>query len=89
MSQQPQRRISYDRTTRDYAYFCDEQLLGFEPTYHDAEIALDKHIANLLTKGTAPVEQPVELELSAPSIITAVDYHEQKRIELERLLELV
>lgn len=45
------REIKYDHLTRDYAMYLDGNLVGFAPTYHDAEIMLNDHVAKLLASG--------------------------------------
>ena len=40
--------IQYDRETRDYAMRLDGELVGFGRTYHEAEVALDQLVFELL-----------------------------------------
>lgn len=40
--------ILYDRETRDYAMYLDEELVGFARTYAEAEVTLDHLIFELL-----------------------------------------
>jgi hypothetical protein len=46
-----EKEIRYDRLTRDYAMYCDGQLVGFAATYHEAELALDQHVLELIQSG--------------------------------------
>lgn len=53
-----EKRIAYDRESRDYAmYLSNEQgefeLVGFARTYHEAEVALDQLVFTLLHGGVA------------------------------------
>jgi hypothetical protein len=34
--------IQYDRQTRDFAAYLDDNFIGYFATYHDAEVALDE-----------------------------------------------
>ena len=43
---QPTRRIEYSRFTHDYSCFLDEQYVGSRPTQIDAEILIDRVIAD-------------------------------------------
>ncbi len=40
--------IVYDRETRHYAMYLDDELVGFARTYHEAEITLDQLVFELL-----------------------------------------
>lgn len=40
--------IKYDRTTKDYLATLDGELVGYFRSYHDAEIALDELVFQLL-----------------------------------------
>lgn len=42
------KEIVYDRETRDYAMFLDDELVGYARTYHEAEVTLDQLIHELL-----------------------------------------
>jgi hypothetical protein len=42
------KEIVYDRTTKDFAAYLDSELVGFYRTYHDAEIALDALVVELI-----------------------------------------
>ncbi len=42
------KEIVYDRETRDYAMYLDNELIGFARTYHEAEISLDQLVFELL-----------------------------------------
>jgi hypothetical protein len=43
------KEICYDRETRDYAMYLDGELVGFARTYHEAEIALDQLVFELMS----------------------------------------
>lgn len=43
------REIVYDRETHDYALYLDEELVGFQWTYGDAEATLDSLVFELMT----------------------------------------
>lgn len=43
------KEIIYDRETRDYAMYLDGELVGFARTYHEAEIALDNLVFELMS----------------------------------------
>lgn len=43
------REIVYDRETRDYAMYLDGELVGFARTYHEAEVALDQLVFELVS----------------------------------------
>lgn len=43
------KEIVYDRETRDYAMYLDGELVGFARTYHEAEVALDQLVFELMT----------------------------------------
>lgn len=47
------KRIGYDRLTKDYAAYYEDQVIGFYPTYLDAETALNVYVLELLTEGLA------------------------------------
>lgn len=40
--------IQYDRESRDYAFYLDEELVGFARTYQEAEATLDQLVFELL-----------------------------------------
>lgn len=42
--------VNYDVTTRDFAAFLNDELVGFYATYHAAEVALDALVYDLLTR---------------------------------------
>lgn len=42
------KEIVYDRETRDYAMYLDGELVGFARNYHEAEIALDQLVFELM-----------------------------------------
>lgn len=62
-----EREIKYDRTTRDYAMYLDGELIGFERTYHDAEVCLNnlvfelKHGPGAILHYATPVTTPPQL----------------------------
>ena len=43
------KEICYDRETRDYAMYLDGELVGFERTYHQAEVTLDNLVFELMS----------------------------------------
>lgn len=43
------KEIVYDRATRDYAMYLDDELIGFARNYHEAEITLDRIVFELLS----------------------------------------
>lgn len=45
------KEIVYDREARDYAMYLDGELTGFARTYHQAEVALDQLVFDLLAAG--------------------------------------
>lgn len=45
------KEIKYDRETRDYAMYLDGELIGFARTYHEAEVALDQLVFELMSAG--------------------------------------
>lgn len=45
------KEICYDRATRDYAMYLDGELVGFARTYHEAKVALDQLVFELMTDG--------------------------------------
>ena len=44
------KRIEYDRATRDFAAYLDDELIGFFPSYHAAEVALDELVYETLRR---------------------------------------
>ncbi len=42
--------IVYDRKTGDFAMYLDGELVGYAPTYLDAETRLNQLVYQLLTK---------------------------------------
>lgn len=40
--------IVFDRESRDYAMYLDDELVGFARTYHEAEITLDQLVLELM-----------------------------------------
>ncbi len=51
------KEIVYDRATRDYAMYLDGELVGFARTYHEAEVALDQLVFELMS-GRVFADQP-------------------------------
>lgn len=45
------KRISYDRETKDFAAMYDGQLIGYYPSYSQAERALDQHALEMAIEG--------------------------------------
>jgi hypothetical protein len=43
-----ERRINYDRATRDFACYVDDILIGFAANYHEAELLCDRYIFDTL-----------------------------------------
>ncbi len=43
------KEIVYDRETRDYAMYLDDELVGFARSYHEAETILDQLVFELLS----------------------------------------
>ena len=43
------KEIVYDRETRDYAMYLDNELVGFARTYHEAEVTLDQLVFKLMS----------------------------------------
>lgn len=54
LSLEPRKSIEYDRTSRDYAYKFDGEIIGYERSYHSAETALNEYVHTLLTDGALP-----------------------------------
>ena len=53
-----EKSIVYDREVRDYACYLDGELVGFERTYHEAEVTLDQLVFELITGEEKPNDQP-------------------------------
>jgi hypothetical protein len=45
---QPEKRIKYDRITRDYAMIWRGSVIGYAPTYDEAQRRLDEHAYRVL-----------------------------------------
>lgn len=58
------KRISYDRETRDYAAMYDGELIGFYPSYHAAEVALDAYALELAIEGLSYTATELDQELA-------------------------
>jgi hypothetical protein len=43
------KEIVWDRETRDYAMYLDNELVGFARTYHEAETTLDQLVFELIS----------------------------------------
>ena len=41
--------ILFDRESRDYAMYLDDELVGFARTYHEAEVTLDQLVFEILS----------------------------------------
>lgn len=63
------KEIIYDRETRDYAIYLDGELMGFERTYHSAEVYLDQLVFELMVGQHFP--PPVDVV--APMLIPEGD----------------
>lgn len=48
-----QKRIQYDRQTRDFAIWYGQVLVGYAATYREAEAALDAYVYELLRRQPA------------------------------------
>ncbi len=59
-----EKSIQYDRTTRDYACYLGGELVGFERTYHAAEVYLDQLVFELLN---TPHALPAVVEEATPA----------------------
>lgn len=58
-----QKQIVYDRKTGDFAYYLNGELVGYAPTYLEAETRLNRLVYDLLSK---PILQPT-IEPSTPT----------------------
>ncbi len=47
----PQRMIMYSRDTRDFAIYVNGALVGYAPSYLEAEAVLDQLLMELLRAG--------------------------------------
>lgn len=43
------KEIVYDRETKDFAMYLDDELVGFARTYYHAEIMLDEFVFELIS----------------------------------------
>lgn len=43
------KEIVYDRETRDFAMYLDNELVGYARTYHEAEVTLDQLVFELMS----------------------------------------
>jgi hypothetical protein len=43
------KEIVYEPDTRDYAMYLNGELVGYARTYHEAEVALDQLVFELIT----------------------------------------
>lgn len=48
------KQIAYDRQSKDFAAFLDNELIGYFPSYLAAENALNEQAHQLLTSGILP-----------------------------------
>lgn len=81
------KEIVYDRESKDYAMYLDSELVGFARTYHDAEVALDQLVFELISgeffREAAPSEthaRPAEVAeptyvAAAPVVIPKPGFH--------------
>lgn len=53
----PDKLISYDRESRDYAMYLDGELVGFARTYHEAEVTLDQLVYESLLHSAADPDE--------------------------------
>lgn len=55
------KRIEYDRETRDFALYLDDELVGYARSYADGESTLDALVFELLTHDARlePVAHPL------------------------------
>lgn len=44
-----EREIKFDRETKDFRATLNGELIGYFPSYHDAEVALNQLVYELLT----------------------------------------
>jgi hypothetical protein len=44
-----EKSIKYDRATRDFALYLNDDLVGFAASYHEGEIILDRLVFELLS----------------------------------------
>ena len=51
----PERKIKYNRESRDYDLFLDGRYVGSAATYHEAEVTLDQLVFELLSSGVQPI----------------------------------
>ena len=49
----PEKRIRYDRLTKDFAIWYGTVLVGYAATYREAEAALDAYVYELLRRQPA------------------------------------
>lgn len=63
------KEIKYDRETRDYAMYLDNELVGWAATYHEAEVALDRIVYDRIAHATGAM--PMMPEARDDKAITA------------------
>ena len=66
-----EKSIRYDRITRDYRAELDGQLIGYYPSYHAAEVALDQVAYDLLADETALAADQAAQAGAEPDVMTA------------------
>lgn len=54
-TQKYQKRIAYDRETKDFAMYLDGELVGYARSYLEAEVTLDQLVYNLLVRQSVAV----------------------------------
>lgn len=47
------KRIQYDRQSKDFAAYLNEELIGYFGSYHAAEVEIDRLVFEALTHGGA------------------------------------
>lgn len=66
--------IAYDRETRDYACYLGGELVGYASTYHEAEVALDELVSELLSGQYAADLSPADVaEIQRETEATTAD----------------
>lgn len=55
-----EKTIIYDRTSRDFLAYLDDEFIGAFGSYHDAEVELDWLAFNMMTHGATPAGRPNE-----------------------------
>jgi len=47
------KRIQYDRNTRDFAAYLNDEIIGYFGSYHEAEVELDRLASELIARRAA------------------------------------